>query len=158
MVGGESLWEPAFLAVQGLVLAFLLLHDWIPLGRFNDLAGVRSQVSTPELLVGTLVSSVPVAFTFALSVWYFGRPYPTWVKWWLVATYGLLFVGELWAWWVPYFFGPRKGQAARYQAMFGQTHAFLPTRHGMVLNTAHFALHVGTVMALILAIHLGWSR
>jgi hypothetical protein len=151
-------WEVAFIALQGLMLAFLLLHDWIPLGPFNDLAGVRSQISVPALIAGTLISSIPIAITLVLSLCYFGHAYPRWVKVWLVVTLGLLVVGELWAWWVPYVFGPRPGQAARYQAMFGRTHAFLPPRHGIVPNTAHVALHIATVLALALAIYLAWMR
>jgi hypothetical protein len=158
MSGSEGLWDLAFVALQVFQLAFLLLHDWIPLGRFNDLAGVRSQVSRPALAVGTLVSSLPVAFTLVLSIWYLGQPYPTWVKWWLVATFGLLFLGELQAWWVPYLFGARPKLVARYQAMFGRTHSFLPTRHGIMVNTAHFALHVGMLLTLALAIYFACVR
>jgi hypothetical protein len=40
--------EVVFVAVQGFVLLFLLLHDWVPLGPFNDLEGVNSQI----LLIG----------------------------------------------------------------------------------------------------------
>jgi hypothetical protein len=158
MSGSEHLWDLAFVVLQGLLLAFLLLHDWIPLGPFNDLAGVRSQVSTPALVVGTLVSSLPVAFTLALGLWYFGLPYPAWVKGWLVATFGLLVLGEWQAWWHPYFFGATPKKVARYQAMFGRTHAFLRPRHGIVPNTAHVALHAGTVLTLALAVYLGWAR
>jgi hypothetical protein len=38
--------EIIFIALQVFILVFLLLHDWVPLGRFNDIAGVRSQ-NTP---------------------------------------------------------------------------------------------------------------
>jgi hypothetical protein len=36
--------ESAFVAVQGFIGLFLLLHDWVPLGPFNDLEGVNSQI------------------------------------------------------------------------------------------------------------------
>lgn len=52
-------WQVLLLALQALQVAFLWLHDWIPLGRLNDVA------------------------------------------------------------------------AARYETLFGGTHAFLPRRHGM---------------------------
>jgi excisionase family DNA binding protein len=45
---------------------------------------------------------------------------------WLWISYGLLFIGELTAWWIPYLFHSQPERAARYQAMFGATHAFLP--------------------------------
>jgi hypothetical protein len=34
--------EITFIVLQVFILVFLLLHDWIPLGPFNDIAGVRS--------------------------------------------------------------------------------------------------------------------
>jgi hypothetical protein len=42
-------------------------------------------------------------------------------------------------------------RAARYQAKFGRTHAFLPARDGIRPNTLHVILHVAT-----LVIGLAW--
>jgi hypothetical protein len=35
--------EMVLVALQVLQVLFLWLHDWIPLGRLNDVAAVRSQ-------------------------------------------------------------------------------------------------------------------
>jgi hypothetical protein len=35
--------EAVLLALQVFQVLFLLVHDWIPLGRLNDVAAVRSQ-------------------------------------------------------------------------------------------------------------------
>jgi hypothetical protein len=35
--------EMVLLALQVLQVLFLWVHDWIPLGRLNDVAAVRSQ-------------------------------------------------------------------------------------------------------------------
>jgi hypothetical protein len=40
-------------------------------------------------------------------------------------------------WWIPYLSRAEPERAARYQIMFGNTHRFLPTRNGLVPNTAH---------------------
>ena len=40
-------------------------------------------------------------------------------------------------------------RAARYQIMFGKTHSFLPSRNGLVPNTAHIALHIATAATLL---------
>lgn len=51
--------------------------------------------------------------------------------------------------WIPYLFRPKPERAARYQVMFGATHAFLPERNGIRLNTLHVIFHVATVALLI---------
>ena len=47
---------------------------------------------------------------------------------------------ELNAWWIPYFFGATPERKARYGAMFGRTHTFLPERDVMFVNTFHVVL------------------
>ena len=48
----------SLLVLQGFQVAFLWLHDWVPLGRLNDVAAVRRQ-DLLERLVVTLVQSAP---------------------------------------------------------------------------------------------------
>jgi hypothetical protein len=67
---------------------------------------------------------------------------------WLWISYGLIFVGELRAWWIPYLLHAEPERAARYEIIFGKTHHFLPTRNGLVPNTAHTMLHVATAATL----------
>jgi len=129
---------------------FLWFHDWIPLGRLNDVAAVRSQDTLQRLIVVTLIQSVPWTIGLYFSIEYFGQPHPAWLDGWLRITYLLLFLGQLRAWWLPYLIRPEAARAARYQIMFGNTHAFLPQRHGMVPNTLHVLLHISTVATLVL--------
>jgi hypothetical protein len=93
---------------------------------------------------------VPFALGLAASVLYLGRPYPAWLLGWLWASYAALFLCELRAWWIPYLLIPEPARAARYQAMFGRTHAFLPVRNGMRPNTLHVILHAATLSTLVL--------
>jgi hypothetical protein len=139
----------AIVALQAFQLLLLLTHDWIPLGRFNDIPAVRRENTTAQLLTMTVVNCVPVALRLWGSLRHFGRPYPTWVRVWLWLTYGLLFLGELRAWWLPYLFGTDAARVARYQAMLGRTHAFLPPRNGIVPNTLHVSLHLSTLATLL---------
>ncbi len=78
-----------------------------------------------------------------------GRHFPGWLWWWLWISYGLLFPGELTAWWVPYFLRPEPARVIRYQAIFGNTHAFLPERNGIIPNTLHCILHAATLALLV---------
>ena len=141
--------EIVLILLQGLQVLFLWLHDWVPLGRMNDVKAVRSQDTTFRLVVVTLIQSLPFTIGFLFSLSYFGRLYPHWLYLWLWISYGAIFLGQIRAWWIPYLFRPEPERAARYQIMFGNTHHFLPIRNGLVPNTAHIMLHLATVATLI---------
>ena len=142
----------ALFALQILHVMFLALHDWIPLGKLNDTKAVRATISVRKLFVATLISTAPFAFGLAASAVYLGRPYPEWLLLWIGISYAMLFVGELQAWWIPYFFRAQPERAARYQAMFGGTHAFLPVHNGIRPNTLHVILHAGTLAILVVLV------
>ena len=127
---------------------FLWLHDRVPFGRLNDVAAVRSQDTTARLIRITLIPSAP--FTIGLvSVIHFGGHSPGWLIDWLWISYGVIFVGQLRTWWVPYLLQPEADRVARFRAMFGHTHSFLPVRNGIVPNTAHPLLHTATLATLV---------
>lgn len=140
--------EITFLGLQVFQVLFLWLHDWIPLGRLNNIDAVRSQDTTLRLVVVTVIQSVPFTIGLLFSVLHLGRPYPHWLYLWLCVSYSLIFVGQLRAWWIPYLLHAEPERAARYQIMFGKTHRFLPTRNGLVPNTAHIMLHIATAATL----------
>jgi hypothetical protein len=140
----------ALMILQFFHVLFLGLHDWVPLGKLNDLAAVRSENPTSKLVAGTLISTAPVAVGFAASLHYYDSGFPGWLWWWLWASYAFLFLGELQAWWIPYLLRPEPQRAARYAAMFGRTHAFLPEHNGMHPNSLHVILHGATVLTLVL--------
>ena len=152
----------ALFALQCFHVVFLALHDWIPLGTFNDVKAVRKANPGRKLVAATLISLTPFAIGLAASAVYFGRAYPAWLFWWLSISYSLLFLGELTAWWIPYLFRPDAKRAARYQVMFGATHAFLPERNGIRPNTLHVILHIVTLTTLIvlgaLTVQQRWSN
>jgi len=142
--------EMTLLVLQALQVAFLLVHDWIPLGRLNNVAAVRREDTLTRLVVVTLMQTLPFAIGLSFSARYFGRHWPAWLDWWLWISYGLLFAGQLRAWWVPYLLNPDPRRAERYERMFGDTHSFLPKRNGMVPNTAHIFLHLCTLATLLI--------
>lgn len=136
--------------LQALQVAFLWLHDWVPLGKLNDVAAVRRQDPVRRLIVVTLVQSLPFTVLLFFSIRHLLGVFPTWLMTWLWIAYGLLFLGQLRAWWVPYLLRPDPERAERYRAMFGKTAAFLPIRNGIVPNNAHIFLHVTTLATLFL--------
>ena len=138
------------IVVQALQVLFLWTHDWIPLGRLNDVAAVRAADTTARLVAVTLVQSLPFSVLLALSVAHLGEPRPPGLTLALWISYSILLAGELRGWWWPYLVRPDPVRAARFRAMFGRTHAFLPVRNGFAPNTAHVALHACTALTLIL--------
>ena len=141
--------KTALIVLQALQVLFLWVHDWLPLGSFNNVQAVRAQDSVARLVVVTLIQSLPFTIILALCIAYFDQRYPHWLVTTLWVAYVALLVGQLRAWWVPYLFRPEPDRAARYQVMFGSTHTFFPVRHGLVPNTAHTFLHICTVATLI---------
>jgi hypothetical protein len=145
--------EITFLALQAIVVMFLLFHDWVPLGSLNNLAAIRSQDSVLRSIFVTLLTGAPAAVGLFFSAKYFGERYPHWLEMLLWITYGLFVVGLLRAWWIPYLFKPEPERAARYQIIFANTHTFLPERNGLVPDTLHTCFHlvaVATVLALFI--------
>jgi hypothetical protein len=140
--------DTAFLALQAFVAAFLWLHDWVSLGRLNNLAAMRGQDSFAHRAVVTLLGAAPASAGLLFSAERFARPYPHWLEMWLWINYGLFFAGLLRAWWIPYLLAPDQRRAARYQTIFAGTHTFLPRRNGIAPDTLHTALHVAIVAIL----------
>jgi len=138
----------ALLALQIYVVAFLLLHDWVPLPPLNDVRAVQAADSRGRLVGVTLASGLPFVVGLAGSVVYAGGRFPGWLVNWLWVSYGLVLAGAVRAWWIPYAVGTSPERVARYRAMFGATHAFLPERHGIRPNTLHITLHVALLAVL----------
>ena len=51
--------ENIVLGLQILHVAFLLLHDWVPLGRFSDIGALRRTDSVQKIALSTAMSSIP---------------------------------------------------------------------------------------------------
>src|SRR5689334_5507302 len=94
--------ETVFFSPQAFQVAFLWVHDWIPLGRLNNVAAVRAQDTRQRLVVITFLSSIFFSVGLFFSWRYFGQPYPFWLHIYLWIIYSSLLLGQLRAWWVPY--------------------------------------------------------
>jgi hypothetical protein len=141
--------EIALAALQIFQVIFLWAHDWISLGRLNDVRAVRNADSTLRLVLVTFIQSAPFTVGLIFSLINFGHIYPHWLFSWLWISYGLLLLGQIRAWWIPYLVRREPERIARYQVMFGATHSFLPKRNGLVPNTAHILLNLATIATLV---------
>jgi hypothetical protein len=138
------------IALQVFVVAFIALHDWIPLGSLNDVRAVQAADSRSRLIVVTIVSTLPFAIGLWATILHAMSGRPRWLSDYLWVSYGLAFLGLIRAWWGPYLLYREPARAVRYQAMFGRTHAFLPVRNGIRPNTLHVVLHL--IIVAILAV------
>jgi hypothetical protein len=137
------------IALQAFVVLFIAAHDWVPLGRLNDVAAVQAADPTRKLVIVTVLSTAPFALGLAATLLFAPARLPGWLTWYLWISYGAAVYGLIRAWWGPYLLYNDPVRAARYQKMFAKTHAFLPYRNGIRPNTLHVVLHA--VVFLILA-------
>jgi hypothetical protein len=151
----NPLFDGIFLGLQAFVVLFLLLHDWVPLGRLNNLGAIQSEDPIGRRIFVTLLPGVPAGLGLYWSAINFGRAYPSAVAWFLWITYGVLLLGMLRAWWVPYLLVPDPERAARYRILFRNTHTFLPVRNGIAPDTLHCLLHFAVVAIVILLLLRG---
>jgi hypothetical protein len=138
----------ASIALQACITAFLFLHDWIPLGRLNNLTALSGQDSLARRLITTIISGAPSAVGLVFSLRHWNTAYPGWLNLLLWINYGVLLLGLLRAWWIPYLIQPDPERAVRYQVIFADTHTFLPCRNGMAPNTLHVIFHLSDVALL----------
>lgn len=150
--------EKVFIAGLGLILLFMLSHDWIPLGSFNDIPGVRAENSIGGLIKITIINTLSVLVVIVIALLFIGKRYPIWARIWLIIHLGSILFGAILAWWVPYLFGADAEMIERYNVMFGNTNAFLPVKNGMVPNTIHVLFHLTLLMTWILSIYISFKK
>ena len=144
--------ESLLIAAQALQVVFLLLHDWVPLGRLSNLAAVRAIDSTSRLVWTTLLSALPYVAGLVFSMATFPN-WPMWLREYLMWLYAISVIAILWAWWIPYLSSTGLGRAERYRERFAGTLTFLPKRHGFApdaLHTVYHAVVITTVILLVL--------
>jgi hypothetical protein len=144
--------QHALVICQVIAVIFLALHDWVPLGTLNNLAGLRTVDTRAKLLISTVVSTLPFAAVLFASILYMDDHFPAWLIWWLWATYITCAYGILRAWWIPYLGSPDPDRAARYRVRFAGTHGFLPVRNGIRPDSLHLAFHTLVASMLIMLV------
>ena len=150
--------EKIFFTGLGLILLFMLSHDWIPLGPFNDIQGVRAENTTSGLIQMTIINALSISVVIVITLLFIGKRYPIWARLWLIIHLGSILYGAISAWWISYLFGAEPEMIERYNIMFGNTHAFLPVMNGIVPNTIHVLFHVTLLMTWILSIYISFKK
>jgi hypothetical protein len=134
-----------------LQLIILAVHDTIPLGRWNNMQGFRSMVPVRRRVIGTTINTATGGLALWMCLEGLAHAAPGLLMG-LIVLQAVLFVMELRAWWVPYFFGSTPETVAHLRPNWEGTIAFLPVRHAVRVNAMHCLLHALTLAALVLAI------
>lgn len=82
--------EKLLIAGFTLILLFMIVHDWVPLGTLNDVEAIAKERSIQELLIVTLVGVVQILILMGLVLIFMGKKYPIWVKLWLIIHQGFI--------------------------------------------------------------------
>jgi hypothetical protein len=134
-----------------LQLLVFLLHDIVPLGRWNNLAVIGRAVPLRRRIVGALINSglgLLALFFFHLKAMHHDPMAMTW----LIVLQAFMVFGEIRWWWYPYFAGASPELVARLRPNWEDTVAFLPERNGIRPNALHCVMHGLTLAGLVLAI------
>jgi predicted outer membrane lipoprotein len=148
----------ALVICQVVVVIFLVFHDWVPLGKLNNMAGLRAVDSGRKLVLTTAVSTLPFAAVLVVSTMFAPVKYPNWLLGWLWGTYLVCAYGILRAWWIPYLGAVDPERAKRYGIRFAGTHSFLPERNGIRPDTLHVAFHALILVILGILAFLTWAQ
>jgi hypothetical protein len=147
----------ALIVMQGFVVLFIAVHDWVPLGRLNNLSGIRAADPAWKRALATALSTLPFAIGLAGTLMRGQEALTGWVFWWLWISYAACWYGALRSWWIPYLLAPDPVRAERYRTRFAGTLAFLPERNGVRPDALHVTLHLVVLGILVLLGMMTWA-
>jgi hypothetical protein len=139
-----------WIACQALVVVFMALHDWIPLGALNNLPAVRASDSRAKLFMVTFLSTLPFIVVLICTMASARGFRIGWARPAALIAYAMLIAGIARAWWIPYFFSTSPKRRARYVLRFRGTHAFVPERNGVRPDTLHVSFHIVALVTFAL--------
>jgi hypothetical protein len=141
----------------------MVLHDWVEIRPLTDLAALKKAHTFKFRLIGSLVNGGLVLIPAILTSLYFASSLPLWARLLFTVIYGLITLGTITAWWIPYFGGRYwiHGNKAGFEE-YQDTHSFLPAIGDHIIpNTLHVILHIQVWICFGLSIywlfHGGWN-
>lgn len=122
-------------------LAWLALTEWVPLAPLNDLSNGNLR---PRLLAAAINYPFPLLIAGGVAL---GEP------WSLItasALCGLILVGHVTSWWLPYLGVSSKAQREVYARDYANTLKILPTEgHAVVPDVQHMVVGLLTLAMLV---------
>lgn len=131
-----------FIVLQIVLLFFMTFHDWVHLPPLTDIRELEKH----STFVGRLINSTLLFFLIFIPLfltWYYQNSFPQWTLIIIALFYGLLSLGTILTWWIPYFFGSYSEEHKQGFVGYKNTHHFLPAIGDHVIpNTFHVLLHL----------------
>jgi hypothetical protein len=75
----RSLFIDALIVSQAFVVLFIALHDWVPLGRLNDVPAAQAADPPGKLIRVTVFSTAPFAFALGATMLHARSSFPGWL-------------------------------------------------------------------------------
>lgn len=144
-----------FIVLQLVLFFFMAFHDWVDIPPLTNPSALRKAHSFRFRLLGSCINGGLVLISLSVTCLYISSPMSFWARLLLLGIYGLLTVGTITAWWIPYFGGGYwvKGNKAGFEE-YRNTHSFLPARGSNVVpNTLHVILHLQIWSCFALSIY-----
>lgn len=142
-----------YIVLQIVLLFVMSLHDWIHIPPFTDIRALERHSSVAMRLINSVIFAGVVLIPLYISRLLYDHAMTPHLAIIPVFAYGLLTIGTIASWWVPYFFGSSESFKAHF-IEYQHTHHFLPARgDNIVPNTLHVILHVLIWSCFALAIY-----
>lgn len=141
-----------FITLQISLLLIMALHDWVEIRPLTDIRALAAQHTIKDRMSASAIYSIIVLIPLLLTVWY--QPIlPYAARWCIVIMYGLLTLGTIASWWIPYIFGSSVHHKEGF-AEYRNTHTFLPRRgDNVVPNTLHCILHLNAWVCFAISVY-----
>jgi len=142
-----------FIAIQIILLFFMTFHDWMHLPPLTDIREIEKHSTVTGRMINSIIFFFLIFIPLSLTLFY--QPnFPCWVSITITFIYGLLTLGTITSWWIPYIMGSSESHKQGF-VEYKSTHHFLPTRGDNVTpNTLHVILHLQIWMCLGISIYL----
>lgn len=142
-----------FIILQIILFFFMTFHDWVHLPPLTDIRALEKHSSKQGRVINSIIFALIVLIPLSLT-WFYEPNFPQWTLITIVSFYGLLSLGTILSWWVPYFFGSSQAHKQGF-AEYKNTHHFLPARgDNVVPNTFHVILHLQIWSCFAIALYL----
>ena len=143
---------PIALAVCLTVLtAVMLVHDVVPLGRWNNL-GQRVPRPVGVVVRHTVLNTVTGLVPTVLAWRSLGAHGFATARLVILVVVCMLLLGAFSSWWLPWMRGTGPERTRELAAMTDGTLSFVPERNGIMPNAIHSVIHLLALASFVLVI------
>lgn len=141
-----------FLLLQLILLSLLFIHDWFSIPYLVDLKNRAKYEPLSKRITQGIINTLFIGAAVILTAIYFSTKFSQDASQYIIIMYGTFFLGELYTWWLPYFFGVPKNQAKMLEDEYQNTLKILPKiQTHPTPDVMHMILHGFTLLCFITA-------